>query len=103
VPPVAARGQRQGAADGHSATGSLRRRGATGNAAEVVRDDPVTAGGRLLADVAWAEVRSLLDQLEREVDAGHYRPPEAPELIADAIVSLGERYLYHANAGFAAA
>lgn len=33
--------------------------------------------------------------IEQERDAGRYRPPAPPELLADGIVSLGERYLHN--------
>jgi AcrR family transcriptional regulator len=30
-----------------------------------------------------------------EAEAGHYRPPASPEIIADGVVSLGERFLHN--------
>jgi len=41
-----------------------------------------------------AAVTGLIDE---ERDAGRYRPPASPSLLADGIVSLGERFLYHAG------
>lgn len=35
--------------------------------------------------------------IAREVDAGHYRAPDDPLILAEGIVSLGERFLYHAG------
>jgi AcrR family transcriptional regulator len=35
--------------------------------------------------------------IEEERDTGRYRPPAPPWLLADGIVSLGERFLYHAG------
>jgi tetracycline repressor-like protein len=40
--------------------------------------------------VAW-----LRDMIQAEIDAGHYRAPADPELLADGIVSIGERFLHH--------
>jgi AcrR family transcriptional regulator len=40
--------------------------------------------------VAW-----ISDQIQREIDAGHYRAPADPELLADGIVTIGERFLHH--------
>jgi AcrR family transcriptional regulator len=39
-------------------------------------------------------VAAVAELIEREVAAGRYRAPGAPRLIADGIVSLGERFLY---------
>jgi hypothetical protein len=33
--------------------------------------------------------------IQREIDAGHYRAPADPELLADAIITIGERFLHH--------
>jgi Tetracyclin repressor-like, C-terminal domain len=41
-----------------------------------------------------AAVAGLIDE---ERDAGRYRPPAPASLLADGIVSLGERFLYHAG------
>ena len=40
-------------------------------------------------------VAALRGLIEVERDAGRYRPPAPPELLADGIVSLGERYLHN--------
>jgi AcrR family transcriptional regulator len=40
--------------------------------------------------VAW-----LRDMIQAEIDAGHYRAPADPELLADGIVTIGERFLHH--------
>jgi AcrR family transcriptional regulator len=40
-------------------------------------------------------VGALQALIEQERDAGRYRPPASPELLADGIVSLGERYLHN--------
>ena len=40
--------------------------------------------------VAW-----LRDMIQAEIEGGHYRAPADPELLADGIVSIGERFLHH--------
>jgi AcrR family transcriptional regulator len=40
-------------------------------------------------------VQTLHQMICREVEAGAYRPPADPEILADGIVSLGERYLHN--------
>ena len=40
--------------------------------------------------VAWTQ-----DLIQREIDAGNYRTPADPALLADAIVTIGERFLHH--------
>ena len=40
-------------------------------------------------------VAKLAGHIREEVDAGFYRPPEDPELIAEGMVTLGERFLYN--------
>jgi AcrR family transcriptional regulator len=56
-------------------------------------------GYRLITDSRGAVrprlVSAIAAWIEREVQAGFYRPPEQPELLADGIVTLGERFLYH--------
>jgi Tetracyclin repressor-like, C-terminal domain len=42
-------------------------------------------------------IASVTRLIEAERDAGHYRPPAPAWLLADGIVSLGERFLYHAG------
>jgi AcrR family transcriptional regulator len=39
-------------------------------------------------------VARLAALIEREADAGRYRPPAAPALLAEAIVAVAERYLH---------
>ena len=57
------------------------------------------AGLRLLTapagNVRPRIVLSVAAVIQHEADVGAYRPPAAPALIADGIVSLGERFLYH--------
>jgi AcrR family transcriptional regulator len=57
------------------------------------------AGLRLITDSRGGVRPRLVDAIaawiQREVDDGYYRPPEAPRLLADGMVSLGERFLYH--------
>jgi AcrR family transcriptional regulator len=40
--------------------------------------------------VAW-----IASMIQDEIDAGHYRAPAQPELLADGIVTIGERFLHH--------
>jgi AcrR family transcriptional regulator len=40
-------------------------------------------------------VTALAELIQREVDTGRYTAPDDPRLIADGIVSLGERFLYN--------
>jgi AcrR family transcriptional regulator len=42
-------------------------------------------------------VAAVAELIESEVDAGRYTPPDDPGLLADGIVSLGERFLYNAG------
>jgi AcrR family transcriptional regulator len=37
----------------------------------------------------------VASMIEQEAADGHYQPPEEPRLLADVIVSLGERFLHH--------
>ncbi len=37
----------------------------------------------------------IRDHIQDEIDAGHYSAPEDPELLADGIVTIGERFLHH--------
>jgi AcrR family transcriptional regulator len=57
------------------------------------------AGYRLITDSRGGVRPRLVDALaawiQREVDDGYYRAPEDPQLLADGMVSLGERFLYH--------
>jgi AcrR family transcriptional regulator len=46
-------------------------------------------------DVRPRILAMVVEIIQREVDAGHYRPPDDPQLLADGIVSVGERFLYH--------
>jgi AcrR family transcriptional regulator len=56
-------------------------------------------GLRLITDSRGGVRPRLVDTIaawiEREVDEGYYRAPEDPQLLADGMVSLGERFLYH--------
>jgi AcrR family transcriptional regulator len=40
--------------------------------------------------VAWTR-----DMIQSEIDAGNYRAPADPELLADGIITIGERFLHH--------
>jgi AcrR family transcriptional regulator len=40
--------------------------------------------------VAW-----FAATIQTEVDAGRYRPPASPALLADGIITIGERFLHH--------
>jgi len=40
--------------------------------------------------VAW-----IRDLIQDEIDAGHYRAPADPVLLADGVVTIGERFLHH--------
>jgi AcrR family transcriptional regulator len=40
-------------------------------------------------------VQTLHNLIQREVDSGVYTPPADPAILADGIVSLGERYLHN--------
>jgi AcrR family transcriptional regulator len=42
-------------------------------------------------------IDAVTELIDREAQAGHYRPPDDPRILADGIVSLGERFLYHAG------
>jgi AcrR family transcriptional regulator len=37
----------------------------------------------------------IRDLVQDEIDAGHYSAPEDPQLLADGIVTIGERFLHH--------
>jgi AcrR family transcriptional regulator len=37
----------------------------------------------------------LTAMIQDEIDAGHYRAPADPALLADGIMTIGERYLHH--------
>jgi AcrR family transcriptional regulator len=37
----------------------------------------------------------IRDHIQDEIDAGHYSAPGDPELLADGIVTIGERFLHH--------
>jgi AcrR family transcriptional regulator len=56
-------------------------------------------GLRLVTDLSGAVrpriVALLAEYIEREVTDGHYDPPDDPELLADVLVSMGERFLHH--------
>jgi AcrR family transcriptional regulator len=56
-------------------------------------------GLRLITDLDGAVrprlVATATALIDAEVAAGHYRPPEEPALLADVIVSVGERFLHH--------
>jgi AcrR family transcriptional regulator len=41
-------------------------------------------------------MQALIELIERDAERG-YRPPETPELLADSIISLGERFLHNAG------
>jgi AcrR family transcriptional regulator len=42
-------------------------------------------------------IAAVARMIEEERDTGRYRPPAPAWLLADGIVSLGERFLYHAG------
>lgn len=56
-------------------------------------------GLRLITDLTGSVrprlVATATELIATEADAGHYRPPEEPALLADVIVSVGERFLHH--------
>jgi AcrR family transcriptional regulator len=58
-----------------------------------------STGLRLITDSRGGVRPRLVDAIagwiQQEVDAGYYRAPEDPQLLADGMVSLGERFLYH--------
>lgn len=37
----------------------------------------------------------IAEAIQQAIDAGHYRPPEEPQLLAEGMVALGERFFYH--------
>jgi AcrR family transcriptional regulator len=43
-------------------------------------------------------VEAIASHIAAEVRHGEYRPPDDPELLAEGIVTLGERFLYHGGA-----
>lgn len=56
-------------------------------------------GLRLVTDLSGGVRPRLVELVEsfivQEATEGHYVPPEDPRLLADVIVSLGERFLHH--------
>jgi AcrR family transcriptional regulator len=42
-------------------------------------------------------VHAVADLIEREVSERDYRPPADPAVLADGIVAVGERFLYHSG------
>jgi AcrR family transcriptional regulator len=58
-----------------------------------------STGLRLITDSRGGVRPRLVDAIagwiQQEVDEGYYRAPEDPQLLADGMVSLGERFLYH--------
>jgi AcrR family transcriptional regulator len=40
-------------------------------------------------------VTTVAAYIEAEEEGGYYRPPDTPEVLADVLVSLGERFLHH--------
>ena len=56
-------------------------------------------GFRLITDprggVRPRIVELIAERIRREVDEGFYRAPEDPQLLAEGVVTLGERFLYH--------
>jgi AcrR family transcriptional regulator len=56
-------------------------------------------GFRLITDPQGGVRPRLVDvtaaAIQGEVDAGVYLPPDDPRLLADGMVTLGERFLYH--------
>jgi AcrR family transcriptional regulator len=42
--------------------------------------------------VAW-----IATMIQAEIDRGHYRAPADPELLADGVVTIGERFLHHSG------
>ena len=40
-------------------------------------------------------VATIAAYIEQEVADGYYDPPDSPELLADVLVALGERFLHH--------
>jgi AcrR family transcriptional regulator len=42
--------------------------------------------------VAW-----IAAMIQTEIDAGRYRAPADPELLADGVVTIGERFLHHSG------
>jgi AcrR family transcriptional regulator len=49
-------------------------------------------------DVHPRIVEALAELIAMEVAEGHYRAPDDPHLLADGIVTLGERFLYNGGA-----
>jgi hypothetical protein len=52
----------------------------------------LTAPGGPIRPRLVARVQAVITA---EADAGRYRPPAAPAVLADGVVSLGERFLHH--------
>ncbi len=42
-------------------------------------------------------ITAVIELIQREVDAGHYRPPDDSRILAEGVVSIGERFLYHSG------
>jgi AcrR family transcriptional regulator len=42
-------------------------------------------------------VAAVTELIDREVDDGHYRAPDDPGILAEGVVSIGERFIYHAG------
>jgi AcrR family transcriptional regulator len=42
-------------------------------------------------------VETVVELIQREQRAGHYRPPARPEVLADGIVAIAERFLHNAG------
>src|SRR5207237_1655586 len=42
-------------------------------------------------------LQTVTELINHEAVKGHYRPPAAPELLADGIIALAERYLHNAG------
>ncbi len=40
-------------------------------------------------------VAAIRQIIEAEVESGAYRPPDDPEILADGMITLGERFFYH--------
>jgi AcrR family transcriptional regulator len=52
----------------------------------------VTAPGGRFRPRMVAAVRAII---EAQVETGNYRAPDDPQVLADGIISLGERFFYH--------
>ncbi|MGA2012170.1 MAG: QsdR family transcriptional regulator [Solirubrobacteraceae bacterium] len=91
-------------------TGVERLRSIAGDFLEAIAGNPSLAafltlegeaGLRVITEPAGAVrprlIAAVTRLIEEEASAGRYRPPDEPGLLADGIVSLGERFLYHAG------